>query len=283
MLYRTTSVSGLPPFKIAVHEENDRYVSPEILHSGQWEPFETYVIMRCLEGNCDFYDVGANLGWYSVVAGLTLAANRGTVHAFEPALENAQLLLHNVQSNALSNVRINPCALGGRTGPIELRLSADNKGDHQTHDGDVHRATVSASMIRFDEYYLPSDRRIVVKLDTQGSELAIIDGMGAYLNSIERMTMLIEFWPHGLEHSPGNVERLISVLSGAGFQAYSLTEDDPHLRPAPWRLLSAAAKGRLAPGTGAFVNLLLCRNGDPALERLADLWSAEPSPHLSPS
>lgn len=282
MPYQTISLAGLPPFRIAVHSENDQYISPEILKTGQWEPLETNVILRCLQDDCDFYDVGANLGWYSVVAGLALAPGRGMVHAFEPAPENARLLLHNVQDNGLSNVRINPCALGDQTGPIDLRLSEDNKGDHQTHTGGTGRATVPASMIRFDRYHIPSQRRVIMKLDTQGSELAVINGMGAYIKSIESLAMLIEFWPHGLEHTPGNVERLIAALSQTGFRLHTLTEDDPHLRPASWDLLAAAAKGRLAPETGAFVNLLLCRDGDPILDRITDLLAHESSSHLSP-
>lgn len=282
MPYRTISLAGLPPFRISVHSQDDQFISPEILKTGRWEPLETEVILRCLQGGCDFYDVGANLGWYSIVAGLALADHEGTVHAFEPSMENAQLLLHNVLDNRLSNVRVSPCAMGTKTGPIELRLSAENKGDHQAHEGSDSRHTARASMTRFDRYHVPSHRRVFMKIDTQGSELAIIEGMGTYLQSIENLSMLIEFWPLGLEHAPGSADRLIKMLAGAGFRAYSLTEDDPHLRPAPWDVLAAAVKARLAPSTGRFINLLLVRDGDPIAGRVADLLEDEISSHIAP-
>lgn len=282
MPYRTISLAGLPPFRIAVHGQNDQFISPEILKTGRWEPLETEVIIRCLQGGCDFYDVGANVGWYSVVAGLTLADGDGAVHAFEPAVENAQLLLHNVLDNRLSNVRVNPCAMGAQTGSIDLRLSEDNKGDHQAHGGFDNRVTAPASMIRFDRYHIPSRRRVFMKLDTQGSELAVIEGMGTYLQSIDNLAMLIEFWPLGLEHALGNIDRLIGMLRGAGFHAFTLTEDDAYLRPASWNILAAAAKGRLAPETGRFVNLLLCRDGDRILDQVADLIEETASNHIAP-
>lgn len=109
-----------------------------------------------------------------------------------------------------------------------------------------------------------------------------MEGMGSYLQSIEDIAMLIEFWPLGLEHAPGNTTRLITLLSSAGFHAFSLTEDDAFLRPAPWDVLATAATGRLAPNTGAFVNLLLCRSGDPILAHLTDRMEMTLSKHLGP-
>jgi FkbM family methyltransferase len=274
------SLDHLPPFSFEVHGANDQYISPGIAAEGSWEPLETEVIRRCLDKDTDLYDVGANIGWYSVVGGLCLREGPGLVHAFEPVLDNAQLLLRNVAVNGLSNVRVNPCALGDDTRSIEMHLSPTNKGDHQAHGGEEGRLVQAASMTRFDRYHTPSGRKTFVKMDTQGSELAIIQGMGDYLHSIEQLTMLMEFWPMGLEHKPGNVERLIALLSGAGFKVVTVTEDENGVRPTSWKQLFAAAKTTLAPDTGHFVNLLVYRQDDFIQRSLSDLYYPLHSHHL---
>lgn len=280
MLPVEITLTGLPSFTFNVHEANDEYVSPGIIRDKTWEPFETEIIRRCLDENTDFYDVGANIGWYSVVGGLSLRDGPATVHAFEPVLENAQLVLRNVVANGLSNVRINPCALGDSTRTVEMRLSSTNKGDHQAHEGVEEREVQPASMTRFDRYHVPSGRKTFIKMDTQGSELAIIEGMGNYLHSIDDLIMLIEFWPMGLEHQPGNVERLIGLLSQTRFRPFTVTEDDNHVRPADWSSISNAAVSSLAPSTGHFINLLLCKDDKFVHERFGDLFDGTSSHHL---
>ena len=260
-----------------VHSTGDQYIAADIMAQGVWEPFETEVIRRCLTDNSDFYDVGANIGWYSVVAGLQLAGSGGSVHAFEPSFQNVQLLTRNVMNARLSNVRINPCALGSETQPIEMHLSATNKGDHRAYSCEAGRETEKSSMTRFDEYFRPSSRTPFVKMDTQGFELAVAEGMGDYLFSAEGLTMLIEFWPHGLNRDDDNVSKLIHLLGQAGFEPSTVCEGDPFVRPTTWDRLAAAARSTLAPDTGYFVNLLLRRNVGADQDSLWDLIDPEPS------
>jgi FkbM family methyltransferase len=276
--HRQINLESLPSFEIEVHAEGDQYIAAEIIANGVWEPFETEVIRRCLTDESEFFDIGANIGWYSVVAGLQLAGTGGAVHAFEPARENVLLLTRNVMSAGLSNVRINPCALGVAVEPITLHLSSTNKGDHRAYACEVGRSTEKSCMSRFDQYYTSTWRRPFVKIDTQGFELSVIEGMGDLLSSAEGMAMLIEFWPHGLNQEVDNVSRLISLLSNSRFQPYTVIEGDPFVRKTTWDRLTSAARTTLAPKTGCFVNLLVAREGDPMLARLSDLLHNDASP-----
>ncbi|MCW2408925.1 MULTISPECIES: FkbM family methyltransferase [Sphingobium] len=270
----------MPRFEMEVHEHGDQYISHELTTLGRWEPFETSVIRRFLDSDTEFYDIGANIGWYSVVAGLTIGVAAGPIHAFEPVRDNAALLTRNISRNSLTNVRVNPYALGDRTDVVDMHLSPTNKGDHQVDGSAPDRQTQRCGMARFDTYHAPSLRKILIKIDTQGSELSIIEGMGRYLGSIRNLTMVIEFWPVGLERRPGSTKRLIEKLASHGFGAFSITEDDGRIRPADWDILERASMGPIAPETGGFVNLLLVRNRDVLVREFEDLYDSVPSHHL---
>lgn len=280
---REISLEGLPTFDIKVHASGDQYIAADILRDGVWEPFETQVIRRCLDSNSDFYDIGANIGWYSLVMGLQLAAAGGTVHAFEPSRENAALLIHNIIANRLSNVSVSPCALGDSVRDIEMHLSSTNKGDHRAYPCEDGRQIEPGSMTRFDRYYTPTNRTPFVKIDTQGSELAVIEGMGDHLLSIDGLAMLIEFWPAGLSQHSDGVARLLHILQEAQFEPIIVAEGDPVARPTTWRRIEAAAQSSLAPETGYFVNLLLHRKDSGMIDKLSGMVDDGPSlyvPHI---
>lgn len=276
------SLSALPNFEVEVHPKGDEFVTNDILNNGIWEPFETEVVRRCLTSESDFYDVGANIGWYSLVCGLELAKHGGTVHAFEPAFENVSILTRNIMNAQLSNVRINPCALGEEIGPIEMHLSATNKGDHRAYACEPGRLIEKSSVTRFDAYYVKSNRIPFMKIDTQGYELSVLSGMGEYLFSVDNIIILLEFWPHGLGIHTDGVAKLIHLLNAAKFIPYTVSEGDPFVRATSWERLYTASRSTLAPETGYFVNLLLFREGDGARFRLADLMRDEPS-HFVPA
>ena len=116
----------VPAFDLALHEDPTvRFISAEIGRTGNWEPLETELVRRLLPHYRRFIDLGANLGWYTVTAGLLLRG-RGKVHAFEPALSTFRLLEPNVGMNGLDNVRLHQIAV--RTLPAQVRYSRCRAG-----------------------------------------------------------------------------------------------------------------------------------------------------------
>jgi FkbM family methyltransferase len=274
---------NIEPFTFAVHESDDLYISSNIRDKGRWEPFETEIFSRLLTADVEFFDIGANIGWYSVLGGRCLQ-RRGTVHAFEPVPENVALLARNVAANALTNVRVNPFALGRSTGTARMYLSPDNKGDHRAYSSDEERPSILTGLRRFDEYFdRGTNKPLVVKMDTQGFEYDILLGMGDILTSHKaEISMIVEFWPYGLHQNGVAVESLIGLLAGHGFAPWVLAEEDPQIRPSSWSSLGAAAQDMLAPATKRYVNLLLSREPKGLIHLLDGLFGASASP-LVPS
>jgi FkbM family methyltransferase len=174
-------------------------------------------------GDC-FFDVGANVGGWS------LRATRyfREVYAFEPHLRTAAILRRNIEKNR-SRIEQNhqihafPCALGNQNG--RLSFYSDRKGDRgnggasltgmnpgHPHPG-RHRVTVEVR--RFDDLSLPCSRNSLIKIDTEGGEIAVLEGMGKTLGQFHPR-LAVE--AHGQE----NIDRCGRIFEEYGYRAFEL-------------------------------------------------------------
>lgn len=59
--------------------------------------------------------------------------------------------------------------------------------------------------------------RCVVKVDTQGSEVAVLPGAEGLLRVAEGARLIIEFWPHGLASCGSSAQELVQILKRSGW------------------------------------------------------------------
>jgi FkbM family methyltransferase len=258
-------------FSLAVHEDGDAFVSATIATTQCWEPFETTVFARLLSGYCEangarplVVDGGANLGWYTVVAGL-LGAD---VLAAEPMPTNAELLQSNIDRNELTAaVEVFRGALGHHRDRAQLHVSSTNQGDHRLHAGESHdpakrKATVEVAVETLD-VLLGGRCAELIKLDTQGSEAAILMGATTSwgLGVGDDTTLLTEFWPYGLTRCGSSAEGLLSLLTPAlraTHAGFVVLEDHAVLVPIdPSGIRAVSVSRALSPEVRGFVNLLV--------------------------
>jgi FkbM family methyltransferase len=185
-----------------VYAEGDLYISTQIAETGQWESFETALVQRLLRPGDVFLDIGANIGWYTLIAA-TIVGPTGRVHAFEPSHENFALLRRNVAHNRLRNVVLKNAAVADVSGRGTLFLSPDNLGDHRLYQSAQERPAEPVQTVSLADYFSKrSDKVRLIKLDTQGSEARIFAGMPAnFMAEREIAALIIEYWPYGLAES----------------------------------------------------------------------------------
>ena len=154
-------------------------------------------LMRCvdLEGSVCI-DVGANLGLHTVL----LARRAAKVLAFEPEQRNYSLLTRNVAANGLRNVTAFNSAVGDREGSCQLRLSADNFGDHRVcavaSNGEGEH--VPMTTIDIASRALPPGSVGLLKVDVQGYEHHVLQGAQETLAKNPDLTLIIEISPSHL-------------------------------------------------------------------------------------
>jgi FkbM family methyltransferase len=149
-----------------------------------------WIQRECKPGDV-FYDIGANIGQYSLMAARQVMPG-GCVVAFEPHLANALSLLKNVAANKLSGVTVITSALhsddgflpfnyqsvvAGSSGSQLGHTTAEN-GQSFTPDAvELKHATTIERLI--SDAVIP--RPSLVKIDVDGNELEILKGFGWYL------------------------------------------------------------------------------------------------------
>ena len=95
----TTTVAGLTIWL----DPGDRVITPLTLERGEWETGETAEFRSLLRPGDTVIDVGANVGWYTLLASSRVGPS-GQVVAFEPVPSALAFLRENVAANRLANV-----------------------------------------------------------------------------------------------------------------------------------------------------------------------------------
>jgi len=206
------------PLQLYVHGEQDRFVSRRLREHGIWEPYETSLVLTLLRPGDVFIDVGANVGYFSVVAASVVGA-QGAVFAFEPDPDNCRLLRANAKLNELDDrITVVEAALSDAAGPGELFLSADNLGDHQVYAGNESRSSVPIALLDGGKYLAGRLQRIdLLKVDTQGSEYQVMAGLAPLLTGLARPPrIIIELTPHSLRQAGASGRALIELLATLG-------------------------------------------------------------------
>ncbi|MEZ5572582.1 MAG: FkbM family methyltransferase [Halioglobus sp.] len=204
--------------RLLVHGEQDQCISQRIREDGIWEPFETSLLLRVLQPGDVVVDVGANIGYFSVLAASRVGAH-GAVFAFEPEPDNFRLLCANAKLNGMEHcIHCVQAALSDHNGKGDLYLSADNFGDHQVYAGDEQRSSVPIVLHHGCEYLADRLVRIdLLKVDTQGSEYQVIVGLMPLLRQLPHCPrILIELTPHALRQAGASGRQLIELLAGLG-------------------------------------------------------------------
>ena len=253
------TLAGVESFDLALHDDvSDRFISAEIARTGAWEPFETALVRCLLPHYHEFIDIGANIGWYTVIAGLLLKG-RGKAHAFEPAPHHFRMQEYNVRTNALENTQTHQAAVGNLVGTTTLFFASDNQGDHSVHASGEARASAEVSSITLDAYFQTTPSRCFLpKSDTQGAEPAILAGARQLLRHDEGISsFLLDFWPFGVAASGWAVAAYLDAIEGFGRDPFVLDETSGCLSRSSVVGLAGAAKGDLRPEGRAFRNIAL--------------------------
>ncbi len=141
---------------------------------GFYEPEMEVPFCRSLAPGAIFYDLGAYVGYWSLIAS-RLVGTGGTVIAFEPVPENLRVLRLHLQLNGVSNVTVVSKAVYDRSGAVKMAGSGTraNLFAHVSAEGELPVQAVALDDLVFGEQLPPPQ---VIKMDVEGSETHALRG-----------------------------------------------------------------------------------------------------------
>jgi FkbM family methyltransferase len=160
------------------------------LHPVAKEPWTVAWLEARVRGDDVLWDVGANVGGYSLIAA---AAGAGRVIAVEPSPSNFAALCDNVALNGLGATIVPlPVVLTGSTGLARLEHGDARPGaTHRLTDGDEGVPTLGFALDDLlDRFALPAPT--LLKLDVDGAEAQVVAGARATLARPELRSVLVE-------------------------------------------------------------------------------------------
>jgi FkbM family methyltransferase len=165
-----------PPRMAVVPRET---INQSLFLYGTFEISETRLIQSLLRPGMTFVDVGANIGYYSVV-GARLVGPAGTVHSFEPHPRIRAQLQDNIARNGYQNVVVHSEAMAETSGSVAFFASTvdQNQGISSIIPGAGREESQAVRSITLDDFMagLSPTRVDLIKMDIEGAELQVIRG-----------------------------------------------------------------------------------------------------------
>ncbi len=197
-----------------------------IITSGHIEPNVLRVLQRAFTADAVFLDIGANFGFYSIMAGGQVGP-RGKVYAFEANPNLFEYIERSVYINGLGDiVTIINKAVSDHEGKAEFGFSFGEIGGGSLAKAlPVNRIPrdqyVEVPLVRIDDV-LPANLVVdCAKLDVEGNELAALRGMGKVIARSPNIQLVIEFFPGLLGGTDGSA-RVLDLLTDMGLSYWRI-------------------------------------------------------------
>lgn len=195
-----TSVIGNNKYGVKLNLNFLEYIDDKIIRNGYFDQQVLDSILSRIKDKDVFWDIGANIGIHS----LTIKKLKPKVKciAFEPYYKNFHNLYDNVAINPQLNIVMVNLALGDKLGLSSLYTTENNSGRTGVLKAPLTtliniKIPVFSSdiLIKSDLVPIPN----IIKIDTEGNELAVLKGLGSFLNDSTIHTIIFESFDNSHE------------------------------------------------------------------------------------
>lgn len=234
----STAINGVSVQFSTEDEFSNSWFYPRYTGGRIHERKVTLLLLQLLQSAKCFVDVGANLGWYTCLASRSMPDGR--VYGFEMDDLNYALLEKNVKLNKCTNVEIHNVAVSDVSGVVSyrrenrrpsatFRMEPDKAEKHLPELASVHSITL-------DEFF-ESQSAVpdVVKIDVEGAEMYVLNGMKHILRD-NKPILLLEVHPLWLRQFNSSIPEILSALMENGYKVFEIRsmrdqQAEPSLKP----------------------------------------------------
>jgi FkbM family methyltransferase len=209
-------------------KSNHRTVGDSLKASGLYETETSLAFLRLLREGDVFADVGANLGYFTILGSL-LVGRSGRVAAFEPAEENLRDLRINLALNAAENVTVVEKIVAEREGTRKFHINSDDHGgmalwdpglfptNEKSRENPLSREIAATTL---DEEFAGRTPPRLIKIDTEGAEQVVLMGAAGLLASGNTPFVIAELHEFGLKLMGHSQRSLRNFMRTFGYETY---------------------------------------------------------------
>lgn len=164
-----------------------------------------------------FIDIGANFGLYSCILGKNKMVDH--IHSFECDPRNIYHLHGHIYMNGLmEDITVHPYALGDQNNEVVFGMApSNNTGKSSVQNIETANTTIKVQQKRLDDVLTVRDQTLLIKIDVEGHERAVLNGMSALLRN-NKALLQIEIL--------ADSQPVHDVLGAWGYQAVHRIDQD---------------------------------------------------------
>ncbi|MBH3471857.1 FkbM family methyltransferase [Pseudomonas putida] len=205
----------------------DLHATPyALLDFGSYETVETAFMKSVFREGDVFFDIGANIGWYSMVLGRNCPDAQ--VYAFEPIPSTVEVLKRNISLNRLNNVKSICLGMYSKVDVLDFLYAPDVSGATSLKlvgqaRGEQAVCKVACEVTTLDAFCASHGvTPTLLKVDVEGSELMVVQGGEHILAQAPIILMeLLRKWSRAFDYHPNDV---LDLLGGYGYGAWVFNE-----------------------------------------------------------
>ncbi len=206
--------------KLVWDPEDERATPVEIVNFGDYEAEEIRMLQTFLKEDSVVLDIGANVGWYSLI--LAGKVPKGKVLSFEPIPKIFDYLNKNIRINNLANIKTYNFGFSEKQDLLDfyydplLTASTSLRNLHENRE----KIRIRCEVRRMDDVIPKIAPRVdLIKCDVEGAEIFVIKGGLEVLNNTKPVLFLemLRKWSAKFGYHPNDI---IAILKGIGYRCY---------------------------------------------------------------
>ena len=204
--------------------EDIRSVPFTVIAEGPYEQFQAKILVTLGKSAESFFDIGANMGYYSLALASINPALQ--VKSFEPQPEIYSKFITNVSLNQLEpQIKIYNYGLGSKEDKLKMYIPAftgsggGSFADLHTEEGAAEEVLVPVQSL--DKLVPPNSNIDLMKIDVEGFEYEVITGGLELIRSV-KPTIIIELLRKWMKPFGRQPQDVINLLEPLGYKVYAI-------------------------------------------------------------
>jgi FkbM family methyltransferase len=212
--------------KMVVDELDKRTAPIEALNFFGYEKEETHLILTMIgESLCEdftIFDIGANVGWYSLNIAKKFPDTK--IHAFEPIPKTFDYLNYNIELNGLKNITTDNFGFSNANKDVSFYYHREGSGNSSLINLSEINGTeeIKSKVYKLDHYVQNNNIKVdFIKCDVEGAELFVFEGARETLKKYKPIVFseMLRKWSSKFGYNPNDI---IFLFNSYGYSCFAL-------------------------------------------------------------